>query len=210
MRPIFLKFHVGELSLLEAHPPLVGLVGIASINLLEEANADFDAELGQILTDGISLLGGGRLRDVSTEGELGIAGQSEVLLQTHSSDESRTLLLVLLEKLGKARRDVQDTISQETISITLDGKVAEQNVGLEKCQNLINEIGYSKINGSQSQKYVLATFFVLHYELTWSVHLMKMEINFGHATHRHTQRSSNASHGPEPLYRGLQLPLYEK
>jgi len=33
-----LKLHVGELSLLEAHPPLVGLSCIAGIDLLEKTH----------------------------------------------------------------------------------------------------------------------------------------------------------------------------
>lgn len=142
-----LELQVGELSLLEAHPPLVGLSLIAGIKLLEQTNSNFDTELSEVLTDGISFRSRSRLRDVTTEGELGITREGKVLLKTHSSDQSGSLLLVLLDNLVQAGRNIEDTISQQTISISVDGEVTEENVRLEVLENLINDIGTYKQRG---------------------------------------------------------------
>lgn len=125
---------------MEAHPPLVGLGLIAGIKLVKQTDSNFNTELLKVLTDGISLLSRGRLGDVTSEGELGVTRESKVLLETHSSEQSGSLLLVLLDDLVQAGRNVEDTISQQTISISVDGEVTEENVGLKVLENLIDDI----------------------------------------------------------------------
>lgn len=95
---------------MEAHPPLVGLGLVASVELLQKTNADLNAELSEVLADGVGLLSGSGLGNVTTEGELGVTGESKVLLQSHSSDQRGSLLLVLLHHLVEACRDVQDAV----------------------------------------------------------------------------------------------------
>jgi len=54
---------------------------------------------------------------VTSEGELGVTREHKVLFETHTSNQSSTLLLVLLNELVQARRHIQDTIGQQTVGI---------------------------------------------------------------------------------------------
>lgn len=135
---------------MEAHPPLVGLGLIAGIKLIEQTNSDFNAELSEVLADGIGLGSRGGLGDVTSEGELGVTRESKVLLETHSSEQSGSLLLVLLDNLVQAGRNVEDTISQQTISISVDSEVTEENVGLEVLEDLVDDINACSSNRRMS------------------------------------------------------------
>merc|ERR1712070_542220 len=135
-----LEVLVEELPLGEAHPPLAGLVLAKGVHGLDETVAGLLPELGQVLTDLVSLGTVGRVGDEASKSEVLVAGNREVL----DGEVEEVLLgaaLALVHHLVDGLRDVERQVDEDAVSRALDLVVPEQHVGLEEADRLIDDVG---------------------------------------------------------------------
>jgi hypothetical protein len=90
-----------------------------------------------ITRTGIGLGGGGRAE--TTEGELGVTREREIL-EGIREQELLGLNLGLLDDLLQAGSNVQEGIYEKSVAATLDIKVAEKEVRLEEHNSLVANI----------------------------------------------------------------------
>merc|ERR1712070_67538 len=110
-----LEVLVEELPLGEAHPPLAGLVLAEGVHGLDETVAGLLPELGQVLTDLVSLGTVGRVGDEASKSEVLVAGNREVL----DGEVEEVLLgaaLALVHHLVDGLRDVERQVDEDAVS----------------------------------------------------------------------------------------------
>jgi len=136
---IRLKGLVKELTLGEAHPPLVGLSITIGIENIKETNISLLTDLLEVSTDDFLITTVGGLGAETTKGESAVTGDGEVL-DGISVEDLVSLTLRLVSALDKASVDVEGDVDEQTISIAAHIKGTEHDVGLEIAKCLVDDI----------------------------------------------------------------------
>lgn len=131
---------VHELPLGEAEPVLARR-GLLSVHTAQQPRGNLLTHLRKVLAEGLGIVAVGRGLEGLVKGEAGIAGNGEVGVQgeVHQGLLGISPAHARLDG-GQGLADEQDAINEHAVGGALDLEVAEEGVGAEEGENLVDRV----------------------------------------------------------------------